>query len=221
MNPLEIAIVGGTGAEGRGLARRFARAGARVIVGSRDADRARVTAGELSSALSRSIEGVENGDAMSRSAVVILAVPFTHVASLLAAHGAGIRAGALVIDVTVPVTFEGGGPRLVEVEEGSAAEHVRRHLAPHAMLAASFKTVPARLLEQDDLPLDCDEFVCGDSREARDRAIAVLGVLPGLRAVDAGALSAARTLERMTVLAIAINRRYKIHDARFRVMGLP
>ena len=109
---------------------------------------------------------------------------------------------------------------MLEVAEGSASEHVRARLPENVGLAAAFKTLPAHLLGDPRRPLDCDEFVCGDSEVARKRAIALVELLEGLRAVDVGPLARARSIEHMTALAIAINWRHKTYDARFRVVGL-
>jgi NADPH-dependent F420 reductase len=125
-----------------------------------------------------------------------------------------------VIDVTVPLTFTGGRPTLVDVPEGSAAEHVRARLPPHTRLAATFKTIPAHVLGELAQPLDCDEFVCGDSDESRTEAAALVAMLPALRPVDVGSLARSHGIEHLTALAIAINRRHKIRDARFRIVGL-
>jgi len=214
-----IAILGGTGHQGRGLAQRFARAGARVIVGSRDPDRARATVAGWE-ASGQPIEVAGHAEAVRQGDVSILAVPFTSIDALLDEVRAGLAAGAVVIDVTVPVTFTGGKMAMLEVEEGSASEHIRARLPAGVQLAAAFKTIPAQLLGEGNAPLDCDEFVCGDSDEARARAIALVELLPGLRPVDVGPLSRARSIEHLTALAIAINRRHKIHDARYRIVGL-
>jgi NADPH-dependent F420 reductase len=152
--------------------------------------------------------------------VSILAVPFTSIDALLGEVRGGLAEGAVVIDITVPVTFAGGKMAMLEVEEGSASEHIRARLPAGVRLAAAFKTIPAHLLGEVDEPLDCDEFVCADSDEARARAIALVELLPGLRPVDVGPLSRARSIEHLTALAIAINRRHKIHDARYRIVGL-
>jgi NADPH-dependent F420 reductase len=109
---------------------------------------------------------------------------------------------------------------LAPVADGSAAEHVRARLPEHVRVAAAFKTLPAHVLDDIGRPLDCDEFVCGDSPESRERARSIVEMLAALRAVDVGPLSRARAIEQLTLLAIAINRRHKIHDARFRVVGL-
>jgi 8-hydroxy-5-deazaflavin:NADPH oxidoreductase len=147
-------------------------------------------------------------------------VPFGAVDALLAELRPRVQGGTVVIDVTVPVTFVAGKMAMIDVAEGSASEHIRAGLPAAVSLAAAFKTVPAHLLAAGDEVLDCDEFVCGDSDEARSRAVELVTLLPGLRPVDVGPLSRARSIEHLTALAIAINRRHKIHDARFRIVGL-
>jgi len=217
---MTIAILGGTGHQGRGLARRFAARGARVIVGSRDPQRAREAVAGWGVA-DPPIEAADNAQAVARADLTVLAVPFDTVDALLTQINPAFRDGAIVVDVTVPVTFAGGKMSMSAVAEGSASEHVRARLPAAVELAAAFKTIPAELLGQTGAPLDCDEFVCGDSDRARAQAIALVELLPGLRAVDVGPLSRARFIEHLTALAIAINRRHKIHDARFRIVGLP
>lgn len=220
-DPLSIAVVGGTGNEGRGLALRFAAAGSRVIIGSRDAARAVETAERLAHGQPHpGISGLSNRDAIAAADVVVLAIPFGHVETTLVAERDAFTPGTLVIDVTVPVVFEMGKPRFVEPVDGSAAELVRRLLPAEVAVACAFKTLPAALLEDVDIPLACDDFVCGDSKETRERAMALVGSIPTLRPVDAGPLDAARILERMTLLAIGLNKRYKRHGARFHVVGI-
>lgn len=219
--PLRLGVVGGTGTEGRGLAVRFALTGAAVTLGSRDQARAREVAARLREQHPRAdIAGASNEDTIAQSETVFLAVPFAHAGPLLTAHSAAFRAGSLLVDVTVPVVFDDGRPRFVEPAEGSAAEHLRVRLPQHVALACAFKTLPARLLEDVEVAFDCDEFVCGDSPASRDRIAALVSRLPGLRPLDAGPLEAARIVERMTLLAITLNKRYKRHDTRFRVLGI-
>ena len=216
-----IGLIGGTGNEGQGLALRFAAAGFPVMIGSRDAARARdVVAALTERSGSPDMVGNENSEVIAACDINVLSVPFAHAAGLLDEHGHAFRSGSLLIDVTVPVSFAAGAVRFVEVPEGSAAEQIRQHLPNDVGLAGALKTLPAFLLGKTERTLDCDAFVCGDSPESRRRAIEILDQLPGLRAVDAGDLESARTLERMTVLLININRRYKIHDGRLRVLGL-
>ena len=214
-----VSILGGTGQQGRGLAQRLAHAGLNVLVGSRDPDRARAAVAGWA-LIGPQIGVADNASAVEQADVTILAVPFPSVDELLRELQPHFKDGALVIDVTVPVTFAGGKMAMLEVAEGSATEHIRARLPPALRLAGAFKTVPAHLLDATADPLDCDEFVCGDSDGARSQAAALVNLLPGLRAIDVGPLARARSIEHLTALAIAINRRHKVHDARFRVVGL-
>ena len=215
-----IAILGGTGQQGRGLAQRLAMAGERIVVGSRDPDRARATiAGWVSTV--PPIEAADNVTAVTRAGVTILAVPFAAVDQLLAEVHPHLSADSLMIDITVPVAFADGKMSIIDVPEGSAAQHIRARLPTSVRLAGTFKTLPAHLVDEVDRSLDCDEFVCGDSDEARAQALALASRLQGVRAVDVGPLSRAASIEHLTALAIAINRRHKIREARFRVIGLP
>lgn len=219
MSQPTIAVVGGTGQQGRGIARRLALAGFPVVVGSRDPARAAASIAEWSVG-SSAIRPMDYGTAIAAADVVVLSVPFGSIADLLAQYQQDFKEHALVIDVTVPVTFTGGVATLSDVPEGSAAQHIRARLPAHVRLAATFKTVPAHLLNELERPLDCDEFVCGDTPDARSEAGALVQAIQGLRAVDVGPLTRARSLEHLTLLAIGINRRHKIHDARFRIVGL-
>lgn len=218
---VRLGVVGGTGSEGRGLAVRFALTGAGVTIGSRDVARAAQVAHQLRERhAGASIAGASNEETIANSTVVILAVPFVHAGPTVETYRDFFTPGTLVIDVTVPVVFDAGTPRFVEPAEGSAAEHLRSRLPDHVGLACAFKTLPARLLEHVETPLDCDDFVCGDSINSRDRASALIRRIPGLRPVDTGPLESSRVLERMTLLAITINKRYKRHGARFQVLGI-
>lgn len=227
INELRVGLIGGTGEEGRGLALRWAIAGARVSIGSRTLDRAKTTADELNRFLatrpgqsSQLIGFGENHKVIAGSELVLLTVPFTHAASTLEAHSQDFSGGSILLDITVPVSFEQGRVRYVELAEGSASEHLKARLPESIPLVAAFKTEPAHLLAEIDEPLDCDSFVASDSKEAKARVMDAIGFINGLRPVDAGTLYSARTLERMTVLAIGINRRNKIKSARYRVIGL-
>lgn len=227
INEIRVGLIGGTGEEGRGLALRWAMAGALVSVGSRTIEKAKATADELNEVLGgraetwiQHISYGENRDVIAGSQFVLLTVPFSHAASTLEGHRDHFLQGSILIDITVPVSFEQGRVRYVELPEGSASEHLKTRLPENIPLVAAFKTEPAHLLAEIDAPLDCDSFVASDSKEARLQVIDAIGFIKGLRAVDAGTLYSARTLERMTVLAIGINRRHKIKTARYRVIGL-
>jgi NADPH-dependent F420 reductase len=218
---LSVGLLGGTGPEGRGLAFRWARAGARVIVGSRSAERARTTAEELNTLLGGGdIRYGDNRAAVRGSDIVLLTMPFEHAPATVDPLQSEFGPSAILVDATVPVSFEKGRARYVELPEGSASQHLRARLDPAIPLVAAFKTIPAHLLENPSEDLDCDDFVASDSKEAKSIVIEAMGAMAGLRPIDAGALETSGTLERMTVLAIGINRRYKLKTARYRVIGL-
>lgn len=224
INTLTLALLGGTGPEGRGLAVRWAKAGAKVLIGSRSAERAAETAARLNAHIGTDrIRGLDNKAAIAQSEISVLTVPFEHADSILDACQRDFRDGLLLIDATVPVSFEGGRARYLEPPEGSAAEHLREKLKTlnvRADLVGAFKTVPAHVMEDPTEALDCDDFIVGDSKQARERAIEAIKLIEGLRPIDAGPLENARVLERMTILAIGLNRRYKIKTGRYRFIGL-
>lgn len=207
--------------EGRGLALRLARAGIRVMIGSRSEERARTVARELNQQLGRELIGAaENHEMLGAAEIVFLTIPFEQAGPALEAYGDAFRAATVLVDVTVPVKFARGRPQLIMLEEGSGSEFLARRLPAGVALVAAFKTIPAHLLGEREASLDCDVFVCGDAETAKAQVMELIRLIPGLRPVDAGELDAARTLERMSLLAIGINQRYKVKSARFRVVGL-
>ena len=216
-----IGFLGGTGIEGRGLALRFAQAGVPVLIGSRSLERARAIARELNGQLGRElIAAADNREMLATSEIVLLTVPFQQAPAAIETYRECFRQGSILVDVTVPVTFGGGRPRLVELPEGSGSQALAARLPEGVELVGAFKTIPAYVLADLNASLDCDVFVCGDSEHARAQVMEVFRLIPGLRPVDAGGLEAAGTLERMSILAMEINRRYKIKSSRFRVVGL-
>jgi NADPH-dependent F420 reductase len=221
INELKIGIIGGTGEEGRGLALRWALAGAQVTIGSRTPEKAKEAADELNQAIgSDKIHFAANEQAVKEADFILLTVPFDFAASTLDALKEHFRPDAVVIDITVPVSFEQGRVRYVEPAEGSASEHLKARLPENIAMVAAFKTEPAHLLVDAAAKLDCDTFVASDSKDAKARVIEAIKYIEGLRPVDAGTLYSARCLERMTILLIGINRRNKIKTGRFRVFGL-
>jgi NADPH-dependent F420 reductase len=218
---LHIGLIGGTGDEGKGLALRWALAGTHVTIGSRSLERACAAAAELNGLLgAKRIECADNHSVASGSDFVLLTVPFDHAADTLQAHYHDFRPGSVLLDITVPVTFEETGARYVQPSEGSASEHLQRLLPPGVTLAAAFKTEPAHLMLDPKARLDCDTFVACDSKETRDRVMDAIRLIDGLRPVDAGPIRNAQVLERMTVFLIGINRRYKVRNGRFQILGL-
>jgi 8-hydroxy-5-deazaflavin:NADPH oxidoreductase len=219
-----IAILGGTGPEGTGLARRWAEAGNRILLGSRQAQRARDAAKALSAraASAREIEGCENAAALAGADVAVLTVPFSGHATLLKQLRPCFRPGMIVIDTTVPLAAAvGGSPsRTLGVWQGSAAQEAAELLPKEVALAAAFHHVSAEVLHQQG-PVDCDVLICADDEGARSVAGELAEMIPGARAIHAGRLENARTVEQITALLIAINQKYKVHTAGLRLTGLP
>lgn len=219
---MKLGVLAGTGQEGRGIALRLAKAECEVSIGSRSQSRAAGTAAELNRLLGGGsrIRGALNQEVAARSAVLFLAAPFAAAAELLSSCAPHAGPEATWVDVTVPVSFDAGRVRLASLEVPSGSEQLAAVLPDPDALVAALKTVPARLLGEVTAPLDCDVFVCGNSVRRRREVAQLLSRWPGVRTVDAGSLEAARTLERMSALLIGINRRYRVHGSRFRVVGL-
>ncbi len=205
-----IAILGGTGDQGRGLARRFSLAGHKVIIGSRSAERAERAAAELAETGCTGIEGAANAGAARRGTVVIVAVPWDGHGELLAAL-AGELAGKIVIDCVNPIGFDSRGAFRLPVPEGSAAEQAAAVL-PGSRVVGAFHHVSAVLLLDPEIgELDLDVLVLGDDRQATDLVQALAARIPGMRGVYAGRLRNCGQIEGLTANLVSINRRYKAH----------
>jgi len=218
-----IAIVGGTGPEGSGLALRWARAGESIIIGSRDAERAQARASQIAQTvgLLGSVEGAENTTAVKTCDIVVLAVPFAGQAELLKQLKPSFRPGTVLIDATVPLAAAVGGrpTRVLGVWQGSAAEQAAEIVGKNVSVAGAFHSLSATVL-QGDQPVDCDVIVCSDDDRARQVASELATKIPGVRAIDGGKLENARIVEAMTALLITLNIRHKVHGAGWRVTGL-
>jgi len=218
-----IAIVGGTGPEGSGLALRWARAGESIIIGSRDAERARAAAARIAETAGplASVEGTDNATAVKMCDVVVLTVPFAGQAELLKQLKPSFRQSAVLIDATVPLAAAVGGKptRVLGVWQGSAAEQAAETVGKNVAVAAAFHSLSATVL-QGDQPVDCDVIVCSDDERARRAASELAIKIPGVRAIDGGKLENARIVEAMTALLITLNIRHKVKSAGWRVTGL-
>jgi NADPH-dependent F420 reductase len=218
-----IALIGGTGAEGRGLATRFALAGHTVVVGSRDPGRATDAALEVTARLQAAghanlaVAGATNLDAATGADLVVLTVPYEAQRATLEALATAL-AGKTVINAVVPVRFE-RGPRPIEVPEGSAAEQAAA-LLPDSHVIGAFHTIAADLLLDPTALLHEDVLVTGDNAEAKALVRALVDEMPGVRSVDAGPLRFSRFVEGLTVLLIGISGRYHAR-AGVRIEGLP
>lgn len=207
---MKIAILGGTGDEGIGLARRLARAGDTVLIGSRSAERAVEAADKVKETVPEgAVEGLTNDQAAEAAEVVIVSVPYSAQRPTLEALAPSL-AGKVVISVVVPLQFGKGGPHAVRVEAGSAAEEAR-DLLPESKVASAFHNLAATRLMDVDADLDCDVVVCGDDAEAKAVTIQLVEKMKGARALDGGRLAYSRYVEDLTALIAAMNRRYKAH----------
>jgi len=219
-----IAILGGTGPEGSGLAKRLARAGEHIVIGSREASRAKETAQQLREAGGNAfqIEGAENAAAAAQCEIAILTLPFSGQAPLLKQLKSVWKPGTIVIDTTVPLAATvGGSPtRMIGVWQGSAAEAAAELLPARISIAAAFHNLGAELLA-GDAPVDCDVLVCSDDENAKKLTMELAAKIPGVRALNGGKLENARIVESITALLIGLNIRYKVHSAGVRFTGLP
>lgn len=219
-----IAILGGTGDQGLGLAMRFAKAGRRVVIGSRKEERALAAVEEVREAVpAADVSGFGNEEASRQAEIVILSVPFEHTASTLKSIRDVLTEGQVLVSMAVPLAVAIGDAavRTLGIWQGSAAELVKS-LAPAGVdVVSAFQNVSAHRLRQLDSPVECDVVVSGP-KAARQSIMDLCPLVPGLRAVDGGPLSNARIVEDMTALLIGMNIRYRQPDGLgIRFTGLP
>jgi NADPH-dependent F420 reductase len=212
-----IAVVGGTGAEGSGLAARFAHAGAQVRIGSRNLEKAQ----EAARRIGGQAAGFSNADAVTGAGIVVLTVPLSAQVETLKSIRGSLSAGAILVDATVPLEVAIGGriSRTVTLWDGSAAQQAAR-LLPGVPVIAAFHALSADALAKLDHPLDSDALICGDNAEAKTSVMKLAEMIPGVRAVDAGPLDNARLLESAAALLISLNLRHKIKESGMRITGL-
>ena len=218
-----IAVLGGTGPEGFGLALRWARAGETVIIGSRNLQRAQDAAAKIKTAVGTGalVSGEENAAACAEADLLVLTIPFEGHANLLKQIKPAIQPGSIVIDATVPLAASVGGraTRTLGVWQGSAAQETAELVPKGVAVAAAFQNVSAELLNAE-IPVECDVIVCSDDPIAGKIARELAAKIPGVRALDGGKLENARILEQITALLIGMNIRHKGHSG-IRITGLP
>jgi 8-hydroxy-5-deazaflavin:NADPH oxidoreductase len=205
---LVIGVLGGTGDQGRGLARRLTLAGSRVIIGSRDAGRAVAAAASIGRP--PQLTGAANADAARAADVVIAAMPWEGHRALLESV-AGVLEGKILIDCVNPLGFDSRGAYPLEVPEGSAAQQAAAVLPGTRVVGAFHHVSAAALLDPEVAGLDQDVLVLGDDRQATDLVQALAGRLPGVRGVYAGRLRNCGQVEALTANLVSVNRRYKAH----------
>jgi NADPH-dependent F420 reductase len=227
MSNIRIAIIGGTGDQGKGLALRWARAGFEVIIGSRDQERAKAASDEMREILTAagadrvSLDGAANAEAAAAASIVVLTVPFAAHIPTLKEIGAKIQPGSLLVDVTVPLEPAVGGKptRVLGVWAGSAAEQSRELTPAGVQVVSAFQNVAADALADLAHEVECDIIVCGDDKEAKQRVRPLVESISGCQYIDGGPLANSRTVEALTALLIGFNIRYKTHSG-IRITGI-
>jgi NADPH-dependent F420 reductase len=212
-----IAVVGGSGALGRGLALRFATAGIKVLIGSRDATRAQSAAAEVLASGGAGVEAYDNAAAARLADLIIVSVPFAAQTDTLAQIRDAAR-GKIVVDTTVPLV----PPRVMRVQlppEGSAARRAQNLLGPETRVVSAFQNIAAAHLADPRHPLEGDVLVSGDDAEARETVVRLAGTI-GLRAWQAGCLDNAVVAEALTSVLIFVNKRYGFDGAGIRLCGV-
>jgi 8-hydroxy-5-deazaflavin:NADPH oxidoreductase len=218
-----IPIIGGTGALGAGLAKRWARAGVPIVLGSRSAERAEESAAKLREAVpGAEIEGLSNEEAAGRGEIVFLSVPFRVQSENLNNLREALRPGQILVDCTVPLAaaVSGKATRSLGVWQGSAAQQAQEMVPDGVTVISALHTVGAPTLADDDAVIDEDVPICGDRKADKARVARLIELIPGLRAVNAGPLEMARIVEQLTPFLISVNSRYKAH-AGIKLTGLP
>jgi NADPH-dependent F420 reductase len=220
----KIAVIGGTGAEGTGLALRFAKAGLQVLIGSRNLAKAEASARQVMALTgSEQVTGRINADAAASAPVVILTVPLSAQVETLKSIRDSLASGSILVDTTVPLEVAIGGrvSRLVTLWDGSAAQQAAR-LAPVGIaVVAAFHSLSAESLGKLDQAVDSDVLICGDSAEAKGIVQKLAEIIPGVCGIDAGPLDNARLLESSAAMLIALNLRHKVKHSGLRITGLP
>ena len=218
-----VPIIGGTGALGYGLALRWAREGIDVVIGSRSAERASEAAERVRAvAPEADVEGLPNEEAARRGPIVFLTVPFRAQSETLNNLRDVLEAGQLLVDCTVPTAaaVSGKATRTLGVWQGSAAQQAQEMTPDGVTVVAALHSVSAPLIADLEHELDQDVLICGERKADKTRVAELVQRIPGLRAVNAGALETARIVEQLTPLLISINVRYKTH-AGLRITDLP
>ena len=217
---MRIAILGGTGEQGPGLALRWAKAGEEVIIGSRQREKGEKVAAELNQELGKELlRGTDNVTAAAAAEVVVLTVPYSAHVSTLESVKEQLQ-GKIFVDVSVPLDPE-NARRVIMPAAGSAAEEAQQVLGPAVKVVAALENVSAHILRDVNAAIDCDVLICGD-KDARPTVMQLVTKLGGgIRAINAGPLEAARQIEPITALLIRLNILNKVHSAGIRITGLP
>lgn len=204
---------------------RWAKAGEKVVIGSRQQQKAELAAQKANDILGSKagVSGMENPKAAAAADIVVMSVPFAAHVDMIRSVADSITPDDIFVDVVVPLSTAVGGNAVTAlgVWEGSAAQQAVRLLPPHTRIASAFHNVVAESLQDISREVDSDVIVCSDSQDARKAVMDLAKKIPGVRAIDGGRLENSRIVEQITALLIGINIRYKVTNAGIRITGLP
>ena len=224
MGDQTIAVIGGTGDQGFGLVLRLAKAGEKIVIGSRNQQKAEDAAKRANEILGANslVTGMENPKAAAAADIIIMSVPFAAHVDMIKSIAESVTPEDVFVDVVGPLSTAVGGTATtaLSVWEGSAAQQAVKLLPPHTKIASAFHNVVAEALQDLNHNVDCDIIVCGDSQETRKLVMQLVNKIPGVRAIDGGRLENSRIVEQITALLIGINIRYKVKDAGIRITGI-
>ena len=213
-----IGFIGGTGPEGKGLALRFAMAGERVAIGSRDERRAQDAADEVGAVRGGlQVSGGLNESVAAESEIIFIAVPYSGHRPTMESLRDSLD-GKVVVDVVAPLRFSGGVASAAEVEEGSAAQQAQA-IVPNSRVVGAFHNLSAEDLLRPDVKIESDVIVCADDSDAKAQIMQLAETIQAVRAVDGGGLQNSRYVEELTALLININRIYKAHST-IKIVGI-
>lgn len=212
-----VAVIGGTGPEGKGLAARFGHAGLKVIVGSRSAERGEEAAKEIREAAGGAVSGATNVDATALADTVLITLPYSGLKDTLPPLATAL-ASKIVVSTVVPLQFTAGRASIMAIEDGSAAEETKR-LLPGARVVGAFQNLAAHKLFDVSKALDADVIVTSDDRDALREVMQLAELIAGVRGVNGGPLQASRYVEGITALLVGVNRNYKT-ETSIKIAGI-
>jgi NADPH-dependent F420 reductase len=220
----KIAIIGGTGDQGFGLALRLAKAGEHVIIGSREKSKGDDAARKIREILGEPVEvdGAENSEAVAVTNLIILSVPFAGQVDILKSIKKSFKDGDILVNVTVPLAtaIKSRATKTLGVWEGSAAELTASMVPAYVRVISAFNNVGASALQDMSGEMDCDVLVCGDDQDAKRVVMEMAEKVPNIRAIDVGGLDVSRIVEQITALLISINIKHKVKHAGIRITGI-
>ncbi|MDI6819630.1 MAG: NADPH-dependent F420 reductase [Candidatus Hodarchaeaceae archaeon] len=215
-----IAVIGGTGAQGRGLVARLALAGENVIIGSRQREKAELVASQVSERTGKSVRGATNLEAARAADIVVLSVPFKAMKRIIEDIKPALSPGKILVNVVVPIELRRGVIVVEQPRAGSATEELARLVPKGVRVVSGFQTIGAKRIQDISTPLDCDVVVCGDDLEAKQVVMKLAEKMPSVRAIDGGPLCNSRFVEPMVALLVELTRRYKTAGVGIRFEGL-